>query len=83
MLALARAGGRTATCTALREFEEASALAEGENDSLAGWRADHREYLERNGGFDPNMMLVCERVRLIEDLAEATGEATNGDVQSI
>lgn len=123
ILALVRAGRKTATCAALREFEEggevmpivgrrdialswdgapalvietecvtltrycdveeAFALAEGESDSLAGWRADHREYFERNGGFDPKMMLVCERFRFIEDLAEATGESTNGDVQSI
>ena len=24
-------------------------------------RNDHREYFERNGGFDPNMKLICER----------------------
>lgn len=45
------------------------ALAEGENDDLAGWQAAHRAYFERNGGFDPDMELVCERFRLIEDLA--------------
>ncbi|MDW4548194.1 ASCH domain-containing protein [Defluviimonas sp. D31] len=44
------------------------ALAEGENDSLEGWRAGHRGFFERNGGFDPQMELVCERFRLIEDL---------------
>lgn len=44
------------------------ALAEGESDSLAGWRRDHRAYFERNGGFDPNMELVCERFSLVEDL---------------
>jgi len=43
------------------------ALAEGENDSLAGWQRDHRAYFERNGGFDPGMDLVCERFRLVED----------------
>ena len=45
------------------------ALAEGENDSLDGWRTDHRRYFERNGGWDPEMELVCERFRLVEDLA--------------
>ena len=44
------------------------ALAEGENDTLEGWRAGHRGFFERNGGFDPQMELVCERFRLIEDL---------------
>lgn len=46
------------------------ALAEGENDDLAGWQRDHRAYFERNGGFDPQMELVCERFVLIEDLAQ-------------
>lgn len=44
------------------------ALAEGENDSLEGWQHDHREYFERNGGFSPDMLLVCERFRLVEDI---------------
>ncbi len=50
------------------DVTEAFALAEGENTSLAGWQQDHRTYFTRNGGFDPEMMLVCERLRLIEDL---------------
>lgn len=44
------------------------ALSEGENDDLAGWQRDHRSYFERNGGFSPEMELVCERFRLVEDL---------------
>lgn len=48
------------------------ALSEGENDDLAGWQRDHQAYFERNGGFSPEMELVCERFRLVEDLA---GEA--------
>jgi uncharacterized protein YhfF len=43
------------------------ALAEGENDDLQGWRRDHREYFERNGGFDPEMMLVLERFKVVHD----------------
>ena len=43
------------------------ALAEGENDDLAEWQADHRRFFERNGGWSPQMQLVCERFRLIED----------------
>lgn len=109
LLALVRAGKKTATCGALRDYPEDSpetpvvgrrdialewdgrpalvietvdvsicryrdvteefALAEGENDTLEGWREDHRRYFERNGGFDPKMKLLCERFRLVEDLA--------------
>ncbi|WP_116132436.1 ASCH domain-containing protein [Tropicimonas sp. IMCC34043] len=47
------------------------ALAEGEDDSLAGWQAGHQAYFTRNGGFDPAMDLVCERFRMVEDLAAA------------
>lgn len=112
LLALVRAGTKTATCGALRDFgvggevlpkpgrrdialdwdghpalvietvslditrfcdvTEDFALAEGENESLEGWREDHRRYFERNGGFDPEMELVCERFRLVEDLARTS-----------
>ena len=51
------------------EVDAAFALAEGENDSLAGWQSDHRAYFARNGGFSPQMIVVCERFRLVEDLA--------------
>lgn len=53
------------------DVEESFALAEGENETLQGWRRDHRNYFERNGGFDPEMMLVCERFKLIEDFTAA------------
>lgn len=49
------------------DVEEGFALAEGENDNLEGWREDHRAYFERNGGFEPTMMLVCERFRVVHD----------------
>ena len=110
LLALVRAGVKTATCGALRDYPEGSAdmpvkgrrdialewdghpalvietvevsvcrycdvtedfaLAEGENETLEGWREDHRRYFERNGGFDPEMELVCERFHMVEDLAK-------------
>ncbi len=113
LLALVRAGKKTATCDSLRNFEtsgealpvvgrrdialdwdgnpalvietsdvtlcrfcdveESFALAEGENDSLRGWQEDHRAYFTRNGGFDREMQLVCERFRLVEDLLPETG----------
>lgn len=51
------------------DVPEELALAEGEDETLEGWRAGHAEYFKRNGGFDPEMMLVFERFRLVEDLA--------------
>lgn len=53
------------------EVTEAMALAEGEDDSLEGWRSGHRAYFERNGGFSPSMQIVWERFVLIEDLAQS------------
>lgn len=51
---------------AFNEVPESYALAEGENDSLDGWRRDHRTYFERNRGWAADMMLVCERFRVVE-----------------
>lgn len=51
------------------DVTEDMALAEGENDTLLGWRKDHKAYFKRNGGFDPEMMLVFEHFELVEDLA--------------
>lgn len=53
------------------DVDESFALAEGENDTLQGWRADHQAFFERNGGFSPEMVLVCERFELLEDVATA------------
>lgn len=53
------------------EVTEAMALAEGENDDLEGWRRDHRDFFQRNGGFSPRMQVVWERFVLVEDLAPA------------
>lgn len=49
------------------DVEAEFALAEGENETLEGWQRDHRAYFERNGGWAPDMMLVCERFRVVED----------------
>lgn len=108
LLALVRAGKKTATCGALRDsgpggeempvvgrqdialnwdgtpallietvevtirrycdVDADFALAEGENDTLEGWQQDHKRYFERNGGWSPEMELVCERFRLVKDL---------------
>jgi uncharacterized protein YhfF len=50
------------------EVTEAMALAEGEDESLDGWRAGHRAFFARNGGFSHDMEIVWERFALIEDL---------------
>jgi uncharacterized protein YhfF len=42
---------------------------EGEDDDLEGWRAGHRAFFARTGGFGPDMPLVCQRFELAEDLA--------------
>ena len=106
LLELVRSRAKTATCSALRDFEDGTeqmpevgrrdialdwdghpaliietvhlkicrfdevdedfALAEGENDDLAGWQRDHQIYFERTGGFSPDMKVVCERFRMVE-----------------
>ena len=43
------------------------ALAEAEG-SVADWRVGHIAYFERNGGWSPDMMLLCERFRVVEVL---------------
>ena len=51
------------------EMDEAFAYDEGEGfRTLADWRTGHQAYFERNGGFSPDMELVCERFRLVERL---------------
>jgi uncharacterized protein YhfF len=53
-----------------RRFSEVDAdfaWREGEGErTLASWRAEHRSYFERQGVFAPDMMLWCERFRLVE-----------------
>ncbi|CAB3928441.1 ASCH domain-containing protein [Achromobacter aegrifaciens] len=104
LLALVLAGTKTATCGALRDFneqepvpeagrrdvvldgsgrpacvietlsvliqrfdqvDEAFALAEGEGPYEA-WRDAHIAYFDRNGGYAPDLVLVCERFRVVE-----------------
>ena len=52
----------------LNEIGEDFALAEGENETYQGWYDDHRAYFERNGGWAPDMMMICERFEVVEDL---------------
>ena len=57
------------------EVTEPFALAEGEDESLAGWQRGHQAYFTRNGGFSPDMMLVCERFRVTRDFAVGDADA--------
>ena len=46
---------------------------EGEGDrSLAYWRQAHRNYFGRQGKFSEDMMLMCERFRLVEVFEDST-----------
>jgi uncharacterized protein YhfF len=50
-----------------RDVDAAFASDEGEGDrSLAYWRSAHRRYFERLGRFSEDMMLMCERFRLVK-----------------
>ena len=51
------------------DLPEELALMEGEDDSLESWRAQHRRYYERAGIFAPDMPLIWEEFRVIEDFA--------------
>ena len=49
------------------EIDAAFAYDEGEGDrSLACWRSAHWAYFSRIGRFREDMMLMCERFRLVE-----------------
>ena len=48
------------------EVDEAFAFDEGEdNRTLASWRRAHQSYFGRQGTFAPDMLLWCERFRLV------------------
>lgn len=54
------------------EVDEAFAYDEGEDDrTLASWRREHGRYFARNGGWSEDMMLYCERFRVVEIFARA------------
>jgi uncharacterized protein YhfF len=63
------------------EVDTAFAWEEGEgNRSLEAWRDAHRRFFTRKGQFAENMLLYCERFRVIA-LIDATGQvdASAGD----
>jgi uncharacterized protein YhfF len=49
------------------DVDDDFAVAEGEGPYEA-WRSGHIAYFTRNGGYTPDMALVCERFRLIQVL---------------
>jgi uncharacterized protein YhfF len=54
------------------DVDAAFAFEEGEGDrSLAYWQAAHRRYFGRQRQFSDDMMLMCERFRLVEIIAES------------
>jgi len=54
------------------EVDSAFAFDEGEGDrTLAYWRKAHETYFSRLGQFTPNMLLWCERFRIIQIIQEA------------
>jgi uncharacterized protein YhfF len=54
------------------EVDAAFAREEGEGDrSLDHWREAHRRYFTRMGRFSEDMMLMCERFRLVEVFADS------------
>jgi uncharacterized protein YhfF len=51
------------------EVDAAFAWDEGEGDrSLEHWRREHERFFRKHGLFSENMLLVCERFRLVEVL---------------
>jgi uncharacterized protein YhfF len=50
------------------DMPEALAMAEGEDETLEGWRAGHERYYRRQGIFSPEMELIWERFEVVEDL---------------
>ena len=51
------------------DVDAAFAYDEGEGDrTLSYWRSAHQRYFQRQGVFAPEMLLYCERFRLVERL---------------
>jgi uncharacterized protein YhfF len=49
------------------EVDAAFAYEEGEGDrTLAHWRSAHERYFRRLGQFSPDMLLWCERFRVVD-----------------
>ncbi len=57
--------------TTWETMPEQMALAEGENETLEGWQADHKDYFTRHGIFAPDMKLIWERFEVIETFGDS------------
>src|SRR5215204_6263086 len=58
------------------EVDAAFAFNEGEGDrTLTYWRAAHERYFTRLGQFAPDMLLWCERFRVVEVIAPPLPQA--------
>lgn len=51
------------------EMTEDLVAAQGEFRDLEHWRKVYRAYFTCNGGWSEDMMILCERYRMIEDYA--------------
>ena len=60
------------TIRRFRDVPEDFALAESEG-GFHDWTEGHRAYFARNGGFSPDMLLVCERFILVEQFDGPNG----------
>lgn len=64
-----------------QEIDSAFAFEEGEGDrSLAFWRAVHEKFFREEGHFAPDMLLWCERFRLVATLDPALAREATGHV---
>ncbi|PVH30072.1 ASCH domain-containing protein [Pararhodobacter oceanensis] len=55
-----------------RRFDEMDAeftAAQGQFRDLEDWRKSYSAYFSKHGQFAPDMMLMCERFRVVEDYA--------------
>ena len=59
---------KTITERRFDEVPEDFALAEGEG-TFDDWKLGHERFFRRNGGFSPDMMLLCERFEVVEVFA--------------
>jgi uncharacterized protein YhfF len=62
----------------IKRFDEVDAefaAAEGEGDqTFESWKASHKRYFARTGGFSYDMKLVCERFKVVHVFEETDDE---------
>jgi uncharacterized protein YhfF len=55
------------------EMDEDFVAAQGEFRDLAHWQKSYRAYFTSNGGWSPDMKIMCERFKVIADYATGGG----------